>query len=208
MFKINKMIATAIKAENTATDIPDFLVYEELNGQKLYRKGYKQYLNQTKTIEEIKTSVSFQGIITSVLLNYLYKNVDENEFETFANNVGLYVSLGNNLSSDIILYNAEDARQYQYDDHYFNVAPKMVIEVDIKIELENIYSVDYWTKKTQTLFDFGVEKVLWIFSEDKKIILAEPNKDWIVRDWTKDFELLPNHVINIQNMIEKKGYKI
>ena len=202
------MIATAIKAENTATDIPDFLVYEELNGQKLYRKGYKQYLNQTKTIEEIKTSVSFQGIITSVLLNYLYKNVDENEFETFANNVGLYVSLGNNLSSDIILYNAEDARQYQYDDHYFNVAPKMVIEVDIKIELENIYSVDYWTKKTQTLFDFGVEKVLWIFSEDKKIILAEPNKDWIVRDWTKDFELLPNHVINIQNMIEKKGYKI
>ena len=201
-------MATAIKAENTATDIPDFLVYEELNGQKLYRKGYKQYLNQTKTIEEIKTSVSFQGIITSVLLNYLYKNVDENEFETFANNVGLYVSLGNNLSSDIILYNAEDARQYQYDDHYFNVAPKMVIEVDIKIELENIYSVDYWTKKTQTLFDFGVEKVLWIFSEDKKIILAEPNKDWIVRDWTKDFELLPNHVINIQNMIEKKGYKI
>jgi hypothetical protein len=44
----------------------------------------------------------------------------------------------------------------------------MVIEVDIKIELEGINSTDYWTKKTQTLFNFGVEKVIWIFTEDKK----------------------------------------
>ena len=207
--KLKKMIATAVKADNQVTaSIPEFLVYEELNGQKLYRKGYKQYLNQTKTIEEIMGCSSLQGILISILLRYLYKNTDENEYEILTNEAGLHISLGNNLSSDIILYNAEDARQYQYDEHYFNVAPKMVIEVGIKIEMENIYSVDYWTKKTQTLFDFGVEKVLWIFSEDKKIILAEPNKDWIVRDWNKDFELLPNHIVNIQNMIEKKGYKI
>ena len=77
------MIATAIKAENTATDIPDFLVYEELNGQKLYRKGYKQYLNQTKTIEEIMGCSSLQGILISILLRYLYKNTDENEYEIF-----------------------------------------------------------------------------------------------------------------------------
>ena len=67
-------------------------------------------------------------------------------------------------------------------------------------------SVDYWTKKTEKLFSFGVERVLWIFSEDKKIIICEPHKDWLVRDWNKDFELLPNHVINLQKLIEKKGY--
>ena len=209
MFKIENMIATAIKAENSATtEIPDFLVYEELNGQKLYRKGYKQYLNQTKTIEEIMGCSSLQAAIVSVLLSYLYRQIEDEGYEIMTNEAGLHVALGNNLSSDIILYDSQDFIKYRLDDHYFNFAPKMVIEVDIKIELENIYSVDYWTKKTQTLFDFGVEKVLWIFSEDKKIILAESNKDWIVRDWTKDFELLPNHIINIQNMIEKKGYKI
>ena len=188
------------------TNIPNILVYEELDGRKLYRKGYKSFLNQTKTIEEIIGSSSLQSALISILLRYFYTNTDENEYEIFTNEAGLHVSLGNNLSSDIILYNTEDARQYQYDEHYFNVAPKVVIEVDIKIDLENMNSVDYWTKKTEKLFSFGVERVIWIFSEDKKIIFCEPNQDWLVRDWNKDFELLPNHHINLQMMIEKKGY--
>ena len=82
----------------------------------------------------------------------------------------------------------------------------MVIEVDVKIDVEDMNALDYWTEKTETLFNFGVEKVVWIFSEDRKIILAEPNKDWIEGNWTYDFELMPNHIINIQKMIEKKKY--
>ena len=201
------MTAVATIDENKKiTSIPEILVYEELNGRKMYRKGYKHVINQTKTIEEIMGCSSLQGAIISILLRYLYTHTDENEYEIFTNEAGLHVSLGNNLSSDIILYNAEDALKYQYDNYYFNVAPKMVIEVDIKIELEDMTSVDYWTKKTERLFSFGVEKVIWIFSEDKKIILAEPNKDWLVRNWAKDFELMPDHILNIQKMIDKKGY--
>jgi Uma2 family endonuclease len=147
-----------------------------------------------------------QAAIVSVLLSYLYRNIEDEGYEIMTNEAGLHIALGNNLSSDIILYNSVDFLKYRLDEHYFNVAPKLVIEVDIKVELEDMSSVEYWTKKTQTLFGFGVEKVIWVFSEDKKIILAEPNKDWIVRDWTKDFEFMPNHIINIQSMIEKKGY--
>ena len=46
--------------------IPDYLVYEVLNGKKLYRKVYKDVLNQTKTLEEIMGSSSLQGIIISL----------------------------------------------------------------------------------------------------------------------------------------------
>ena len=202
------MTAVATTNENKKIiGIPEILVYEELNGRKMYRKGYKHVINQTKTIEEIMGCSSLQAAIVSVLLSYLYRNIEDEGYEIMTNEAGLHVSLGNNLSSDIILYNSEDFLKYQLDVHYFNVAPKMVIEVDIKIELEDMTSVDYWTKKTESLFSFGVEKVIWIFSEDKKIILAEPNKDWLVRDWAKDFELMPNHIINIQKMIDKKGYK-
>ena len=201
------MTAVVTTEENKKiTGIPDILVYEELNGHKMYRKGYKHVINQTKTIEEIMGCSSLQAAIVSVLLSYLYRNIEDEGYEIMTNEAGLHVSLGNNLSSDIILYNSEDFLKYRLDVHYFNVAPKMVIEVDIKIELEDMTSVDYWTKKTERLFSFGVEKVIWIFSEDKKIILAEPNKDWLVRDWAKDFELMPNYIINIQKMIDKKGY--
>lgn len=188
------------------TRIPEILVYEELNGRKLYRKNYKQFLNHTKTIEEIIGCSSLQAAIVSVLLSYLYRNVEDEGYEIMTNEAGLHVSLGNNLSSDIILYRTEDFLQYRLDDHYFNVAPKMVIEVDIKIEVEDMSSIDYWTEKTETLFSFGVKKVIWVFSEDKKIILAEPNKEWITEDWSNDFELMPNHIVNIHKMIEKKKY--
>ena len=202
------MTALAIKQDNRKTAIlADKLVYEEMDGRKLYRKGYKKFLNQTKTIEEVMGCSSLQAAIVSVLLSYLYRNIEDEGFEIMTNEAGLHISLGNNLSSDIILYDAKDFFNYCLDEHYFNVAPKMVIEVDIKIELEeDMDPVDYWTKKTEKLLSFGVEKVVWVFSEDKKIIIAEPNKDWKTCDWTMDFELMPNHILNIQRMIDKKGY--
>ena len=53
--------------ETKALYIPKHLVYEELNGRKLYRKGYKQFLNQTKTIEEI-----WDVVVCRVLLSLFY----------------------------------------------------------------------------------------------------------------------------------------
>ncbi len=194
--------------ETNVLYIPKYLVYEELNGRKLYRKGYKQYLNQTKTIEEIMGCSSLQGIIISVLLSYLYRNLEDEGYTIVTNEIGLHISLGNNLSSNIILYDAADARQYPFDDYYFNVAPKMVIEVDVKIDVEDTNTVEYLSEKNKTLFAFGVERVVWFFTKSKKVLLAEPDKDWIMRDWSKDFELVKGHSINLETMIEKKGYKI
>ncbi len=203
------MTAVAIKEKNPKSlDIPSILIYEELNGRKLYRKGYKNYLNKTKTIEEIMGSSSLQGAIISVLLSYLFRNVEDEGYEIMTNEAGLHVTLGVNLSSDIILYKREDFLNYRLDEHYFNVAPKIVIEVDIKIELEEQNALEYVNEKTKTLLDFGVEHVIWFFSKDKTVFFARPNQDWLIRNWTKDFELLPDHILNVQKMIEAKGYKI
>jgi Uma2 family endonuclease len=203
------MTALAVSEENqNIKSIPKQLVYEELNGRAYYRKGYKEVINQTKTIEEIKGSSSLQGIIISVLLRYLYTKTEESEYEIFTNEAGLHIALGNNLSSDIILYNAQDALKYQYDEHYFNVAPKIVIEVDVKIDLGEVSDVDYITDKTKTLFEFGVERVIWVLTTHQKVILAQPNQDWIIRDWSKDFEILDGHSINLIAALEKKGFKI
>ena len=188
--------------------VPKMLIYEELNGRQLYRKGYKKFLNQTKTIEEIMGCSSLQAAIVSVFLSYLYRHVEDEGYEIMTNEAGLHISLGNNLSSDIIVYDSAEFLKYRLNEHYFDVAPKIVIEVDVKIELENINATDYWTAKTEVLLGFGVEKVIWVFTEDKKIVVAEPNKKWVVHDWTKDVELLSNHVLNLQNRIDKKGYKV
>ena len=204
------MTAFAVKqyGNQKVTRMPDILVYEELNGHQLYRKGYKKFLNHTKTIEEIMGCSSLQAAIVSVLLSYLYRQIEDEGYEIMTNEAGLHVSLGNNLSSDIIVYKREDFLKYRLDSHYFDTAPKIVIEVDVKIEVEDMGATEYWTKKTETLLNFGVEKVIWFFSEDKKMIIAEQNKDLLIQDWTNDFDLMPNHTINIEQMIEQKGYKV
>ncbi len=186
--------------------IPDYLVYEVLNGKKLYRKGYKEVLNQTKTLEEIMGSSSLQGIIISVMLSYLYRSIEDLGYTIITNEAGLHIAKGENLSSDIIIYKTEDTQKYKIDEHYFNVAPKLVIEVDIKIQTDDHKMMEYVYEKTNMLFSFGVEKVIWIFSNEKKIFLAEPNQDWIIRDWHKDFEIMPKHTINLLKMIEDRGY--
>ena len=204
------MTAFAVKqyGNQKVARMPDILVYEELNGRQLYRKGYKKFLNHTKTIEEIMGCSSLQAAIVSVLLSYLYRQIEDEGYEIMTNEAGLHVSLGNNLSSDIIVYKREDFLKYRLDNHYFDTAPKIVIEVDVKIEVEDMDATEYWTKKTETLLNFGVEKVIWLFSEDKKMIIAEQNKDLLIQDWTNDFELMPNHTLNIEQMIEQKGYKV
>ncbi len=205
---MNIALSASENKKKRSRKIPDYLVYEEMNGRKLYRKGYRDVLNQTKTLEEIIGSSSLQGIIISLMLRSLYKNLDESKFEIITNEIGLHISKGDNLSADIIVYDADEAREYRIDDHYFNVAPKLVIEVDVKIHTENPNMMEYVYEKTDTLFSFGVEKVIWIFSNEKKIFLAEPNQDWIIRDWNKDFEIMPNYAINLLKMIEDRGYKI
>lgn len=151
---------------------------------------------------------SLQAAIVSVLLSYLYRQIEDEGYEIMTNEAGLHVSLGNNLSSDIIVYKREDFLKYRLDNHYFDTAPKIVIEVDVKIEVEDMDATEYWTKKTETLLNFGVEKVIWLFSEDKKMIIAEQNKDLLIQDWTNDFDLMPNHTLNIEQMIAQKGYKV
>ncbi len=189
--------------------MPKMLIYEELNGRQLYRKGYKKFLNRTKTIEEIMGCSSLQAAIVSVFLSYLYRHVEDEGYEIMTNEAGLHISLGNNLSSDIIVYDSEDFLKYHLDDHYFNVAPKIVIEVDIKIELEeDMDPKNYWIEKTKVLFDFGVEKVVWVFTEGKHVIIAEPDQPLRLYSWKRDFELLPNHVLNLQERIDKKGYQV
>ncbi|MEN9613159.1 MAG: hypothetical protein RLZZ628_3973 [Bacteroidota bacterium] len=188
--------------------IPKQLIYEELNGQILYRKGYQAVLNQTKTIEEIMGCSSLQSMISSLIMGYMYKHLDAEEYEIMTNQVGLNLSLEHQFVIDMALYPIKRLINYALGKYYFEIPPKIVIEVDISVDLEDITGIHYINQKIQALFHFGVERVLWVFTHDKKILMAEPNQDWIIRDWAKDVQLMEGYTFNLMQMIQKKGYKI
>src|ERR1700678_1772832 len=52
--------------------IPEYLVYEIIDGLPYYYKGYRDVLNKTKTLEEIMGCSSYQWTILEYLLQLLF----------------------------------------------------------------------------------------------------------------------------------------
>jgi hypothetical protein len=72
--------------------IPHELVYETLaDGTPVYYNGYKEYLKGNKTAEALIGSSYLQGMIISVILRYLFKNLSES-YEVLINKLGLQYS--------------------------------------------------------------------------------------------------------------------
>lgn len=197
------MLLTAEKPQKRTKKVPKALIYEVLNGKTLYRKGYKDVLNKKLNPETIMGSSSLQSILVTFLSSYLFNHLGD-EYVVASNEAGLHLALNENLSNDIALFLEEEVDSI--NDKYFNVPPRIVVEIDVKIELEE-YTTDeqYVFEKTARLLEFGVEKVIWILTKNRKIVVAEKaNRNWIVTDWLQEIEVTPNCKFILNELLKTK----
>ncbi len=182
--------------------IPKSLIYETLNGRHLYRKGYREILKKKLKPENIMGSSSLQAAIVS-LLNTFLSNQLPNYF-SFTNEPGLHLDLNENISNDIALFLEDD--EIILNEKYFNTPPRIVVEVDVKIDLENITSEEeYVFEKTARMLDFGVEKVIWVLSKTRKIVVAERlNQNWIVTNWQQEIEVTDDCKFILNELLKTK----
>lgn len=183
--------------------VPDNLIWEVLDGKPLYRKGYKDVLRKLKTLEEIMGTSSWQSLLCDHITRLLHRYLDEKEYDVLINELGIHFEKGDNVSSDICIVPRLTAEQITKK--YANFAPKIIIEVDLDIDTEDMNDVEYIHKKTQKLLDFGVEKVIWILTFSKKVMVATPENDWIISNWNRDIEILNGIKFNIENYLEERG---
>lgn len=200
---------TLQKAEmGTQNQIPAYLVFEEMDGQAIYYKGYKEVLNGSKKVTDIMGCSSLQGMVISLILRFLYKNLPEEQYEIHTNEIGLHISKGNNLSADIAIFEIKDLQAEKINDKYFDIPPKIVIEVDMQAELEiEGEAVNYYHQKAQKLLDFGVEKVIWITTKSQKILIATAHQDWRIMNWNKTIEVVDDYSFSLADLLEKRGLK-
>jgi hypothetical protein len=79
----------------------------------------------------------------------------------------------------------------------------VVIEIDTKADLSDDKDAPhYFQYKTQQLLDFGVEKVIWIYTNPKTIMLATAQKPWLIIDWKDDFDVIGGLTLNLEKLIE------
>ncbi|MFT6202521.1 MAG: hypothetical protein ACI9V1_000445 [Spirosomataceae bacterium] len=201
------MTATQLRKQPTASQpIPPALIHEVIDGKPAYFKNYKEVLSGKKTIEEVMGSSTLQAMIIQYVLRVLFRKLDDKKYHILTNEQGIHIDKGNNLSGDITIFETEKLPLSAANKHYASIAPLIDIEVDVDIDTENFDSPEsYIFVKTQKLLNFGVEKVLWISTSSKKVIVATPNENWQIIDWNKDIEIHDEILINIGNYLREGG---
>ena len=188
--------------KNTAQPIPECLIYEMTEGKPIYYKGYKEYLKGGKQLEELMGSSYLQSLIITQLVFLLMSGLSK-KYLVLTNEIGLQFKDKGWRAADIAIMETKKLKGIKRSNKYLSIVPKIVIEIDTKAELEEVKdSLGYFHKKTDELLDFGVEKVIWIFTDSEKTMIAEKNKDWQVLSWSKDVHIIDGLNVNLQKLIE------
>ncbi|CAG5008101.1 hypothetical protein DYBT9275_04193 [Dyadobacter sp. CECT 9275] len=185
--------------------IPNALIHEIIDGKPLYRKGYRDVLSKTKKIEDIMGSSSLQFFIIDFILRILYRNVDEDQYIIATNEAGLHLDRRNNIAGDILIFDKDVLTMDKINRHYSQVPPKVSIEIDLDIELEELTESSYISIKTKKLLEFGAEKVIWFLTEQKKVMIATKHTDWLMEDWDTNVEIMPGITCNLGGYLKEKG---
>jgi Uma2 family endonuclease len=188
--------------------IPSHLIYEEMNGISLPYKGYLDVLKGKKKSEEIMGSSSLQSILVYAIGLFIGNHINRKKYFIASNEAGLHLGNGDNLANDIAIYEKENTI---LNDKYFINAPKIVVEVDIKIDLNETNWTNEWDyviEKSNKMLQFGVDKVIWITTKSKKIFVSSKTERWYMIDFNEDIPLLDDCVLNLANLLQEEDIQI
>lgn len=169
--------------ESKVKSIPKSLIYEMNEGQPIYYHGYRDVLNELKTPEEIMGSSILQSLIIELVKDYL-KPLLGKEFVILASELGVQFTKKSWRNVDMAVFRKKDLLRKGIKDKYSEIPPLLIIEIDTKAALEDFtHPEEYYHTKTDQLLDFGVDKVLWIFTASEKFMVAEKGKRWETGNW-------------------------
>lgn len=184
-------------------NIPEILIYEMVNGKPIYYKDYREYLDGKKQIEELMGSSYLQSLIGTELVILLSQLLDMRKYRIMSNEIGLKFAKKSWRAADLAIYEKASLKNVPLDNKYLEVAPEIVIEIDTKANLEEVKNpLGYYQEKTDQLLNFGVKKVVWIFTDTKKIMIAENIDDWQITSWRLDIEIVDGVNVNIAELIK------
>jgi Uma2 family endonuclease len=179
--------------------IPQALIYEIVDGKPIYYKGYRQVLNGKLRPEAVMAESSLQAWLKARLSHLLFNLLEQKGYEILTGELGLLIGRGDRRGADVSIYRSESL---VLDAHYSKIPPEVIIEIDIQADLENQNEMEYVLRKIEDYLRFGVKKVIWIFTSNRKIMTATPQKPWLTLDWDATIEAIEGAEFNLEKMLE------
>lgn len=190
-------------------NIPKHLIYEMIDGVPIYYKGYRDYLNGTKQLNELGGSSLLQSVLATLIatrLNLLLAQHYGKKYLVLGNELGILFKKKSWRAADVGIVEHDKVKTLlkELNNEYIKTPPKIVIEIDTKADLSDFdNSFGYYQKKTKELLDFGVERVIWIYTDTQTVMLAEQGQPWQLQEWTESFEVMENVVLNVSDLMKE-----
>lgn len=185
--------------------IPASLIFEELDGRPLYRKGYKEVLENNLSPEEIMGCSFLQALIVSIVFPYIKQMLKGKLYWTVCGESGLHVSHGNNLTNDVAVFDKASIKDV-FSKKYPDVPPKIAIEVDVKIEADQFPDPnDYISRKSEKMIEFGTERVIWILTENRKIMVMDQMREWAIYEWDEAVPVFDQYRFCLNDLLKEEG---
>ena len=202
------MISSEKKPVRKQRKVPEYLIYEMMDGKPIYYRGYKSVLNNTKKFEDIMGSSALQSVLINFIATILHQFINQKEYWIMLNEAGIHLDHRNNLAGDILIYEKSRLKGADIKTNYLQVPANIAIEVDTKADLSIFTFQQYLKLKTTKLHDFGVDKVIWIMTATRQVIVALPNQDWLIIDWNKDIKIMKDISFNIGNYLRENDIEV
>ena len=196
-----------VEKKKATKRVPKELVYEMRHGSPIYYRDYDKVLSGEKKPEEVVGSSDLQAWMIDTIVRFLHLTLDYKKYKVLSNEVGYRFARRSWYNLDIAVVDRTKIKKLT--GRFLEIPPEVVIEIDTKADLRKFENPqDYFHRKTQDLLDSGVKKVIWIFTKEKKVWLAEKGKRWFITDWSDTVDLLDNTKLNIQKLLKEEGIKI
>lgn len=192
--------------QKRARKIPDYLVYEVIDGNPIYYQGYKNVLSGKLKLEDIMGTSDVQGFFINLIKDHLTPLLKK-DYRVLAGELGVHLAFKDNLSVDVAIYRREDFQPTQFTNTYKATPPLIAIEVDTKAALSNSEEAQiYFTNKTKKYLSFGVEQVAWVFTKTRTMWVAKNDgKPWLIMSWDDEITIL-GQTFTINQLIIEDGF--
>ncbi len=190
-------------------EIPKILIYEEFDGHPIYRKGYKDYLLGLKKPEEIMGTSALQAFINGCIMKHLIKTLPDSYFSTSCE-LGLHLVKNTNLAADIAIFREGQLQVGFHSTKYADTPPSVVIEVDVKVDESDHFDNenDYFHRKTERLLQWGVERVIWVFSTSRRVLVADNLQKWETVSWDLPVPVIDDYEMTVWDLLLKNGFQV
>ncbi|MCF8244639.1 MAG: Uma2 family endonuclease [Saprospiraceae bacterium] len=187
------------KKKKVATKVPEYLIYEVVKGKPIYYKGYKDVLNGSKTFEEITMESILQSWLKAQITIFIGSLLKMTNYHLTVGEMGINLSRQDKRGADISIFRKEN---FKLIDKFSDLPPEIIIEIDVRAEVEDRHEMDYVAEKTDDYHKFGVKRIIWIFTKAKKVITANAGQPWLMQDWSVDIEIMEGIKFNVADMVK------